>query len=87
MRIIISAEDFEKYCKVFDQMKWQAGKYAPTEEEINNRILPNMKDYALFLIWIDCTGVETPANKKSREWIRDILRDSLEIIEEKEETK
>ena len=42
-----------------------------------------MKQYALFLIWIDCTGEETPANKESREWIREILKESLEIIRER----
>lgn len=84
MRITISEEDFEKYCEVFDRMKWQAKEYAPTVEEIQKEILPNMKQYALFLIWIDCTGEETPANKESREWIREILKESLEIIREKQ---
>ena len=50
MRITISEEDFEKYCEVFDRMKWQAKEYAPTVEEIQKEILPNMKQYALFLI-------------------------------------
>lgn len=41
MRITISEEDFEKYCEVFDRMKWQAKEYAPTVEEIQKEILPN----------------------------------------------
>ena len=40
MRITISEEDFEKYCEVFDRMKWQAKEYAPTVEEIQKEILP-----------------------------------------------
>ena len=41
-------EVYEKYCKAFQEMKDKAGSYTPTENEIYQRIYPELEKYILF---------------------------------------
>ena len=43
-------EVYEKYCKAFQEMKDKAGSYTPTENEIYQRIYPELEKYILFLL-------------------------------------
>ena len=70
-------EVYEKYCKAFQEMKDKAGSYTPTENEIYQRIYPELEKYILFLLWIEMTGYDTEENKKNRQIICTILKEEL----------
>ena len=65
-------EVYEKYCKAFQEMKDKAGSYTPTENEIYQRIYPEM------------TGYDTEENKKNRQIICTILKEELKLVEKEE---
>lgn len=74
-------EVYEKYCKAFQEMKDKAGSYTPTENEIYQRIYPELEKYILFLLWIEMTGYDTEENKKNRQIICTILKERFSIRE------
>lgn len=74
----------EKYCKAFQEMKDKAGSYTPTENEIYQRIYPELEKYILFLLWIEMTGYDTEENKKNRQIICTILKEELKLVEKEE---
>lgn len=77
-------EVYEKYCKAFQEMKDKAGSYTPTENEIYQRIYPELEKYILFLLWIGMTGYDTEENKKNRQIICTILKEELKLVEKEE---
>lgn len=77
-------EVYEKYCKAFQEMKDKAGSYTPTENEIYQRIYPELEKYILFLLWIEMTGYDTEENKKNRQIICTILKEELKLVEKEE---
>lgn len=78
-RFIMSTEDYEKFCKSFEQMECKANDYVPTISELKQIIEPNLKEYILFLLWILNTGKATEENKEIRKEIRNIIFENLDI--------
>lgn len=61
---------YEEAKKVMKNMTFQAFDYVPSMEELEKEILPNMKKYFSFLLWIMLTGHETEENKSTRDFIQ-----------------
>lgn len=80
-KIQCTFEDYDKYEELFQNMYFQAGRFAPTVGELKQVILPNLEGYILFLLWIDITGIETADNTESHQLIRQVLRQNLELVD------
>lgn len=71
---------YQEAKSIMEKMNFRALEYVPTKEEMEKEILPNIKLYFSFLLWIELTGYETEENKKIRELIQRHLM--LEYVEQ-----
>lgn len=81
-RFICSYDEYDRFERTFSEMSYQAGEYTPTSEELELEIIPNLKEYITFLLWIDMTGLETEENRYVRKMIHRILIQNIELVEE-----
>ena len=79
--IKMSYDENDNYYCLIDKMRSKAGSYAPTMDEINFEIYPNLQKYIEFLMWIEQTGYDTEENKKARKLIKQILIEEIELYE------
>ena len=71
-------EVYEKYCKAFQEMKDKAGSYTPTENEIYQRIYPELEKYILFEV------LDQQLVLLYRQIICTILKEELKLVEKEE---
>lgn len=57
---------YQEAKSIMEKMNFRALDYVPTKEEMEKEILPNIKLYFSFLLWIELTGYETEENKKNK---------------------
>ena len=69
---------YEKYCKAFQEMKDKAGSYTPTENEIYQRIYPELEKYILFLLWIEMTGYSI--KKEVIEGLKQVRKKGIQLF-------
>ena len=79
-----SYKQYDKLLAIIEQMQVRADDYAPSVEEINTRVLPNLEKYMAFLIWIDDTGYDTDENVEARQYIKEIVKTSLQLYDNEE---
>lgn len=82
MEIICTYDEYDRFEKAFHQMDYQAGEYVPDTVELEEEILPNLKKYITFLMWIDTTGVQTEENRYVRKLIHKILLENITLVDE-----
>ncbi len=75
----IKNKDFGKFYDFCDSTKFRAGEYVPTKAELK-KMLDNIQEYILFLMWIDDTGEVTSENEDEHLIISKILKECLEIV-------
>lgn len=82
MEIICTYDEYDRFEEVFHQMDYQAGEYVPDTVELEEEILPNLKKYITFLMWIDTTGVQNEENRYVRKLIHNILLKNITLVDE-----
>ena len=82
MQIICTYDEYDRFEKMFQQMGYHAGEYVPDSVELEEEIIPNLKKYIKFLMWIDMTGTQTEANRYVRKLIHDILLKNITLVDE-----
>lgn len=78
----MSFDSYDRFTELFNRMEYRADEYTPTIDELEGPITCYFPKYALFLMWIDETGVTTPDNAWPRRIIRGLLTEGLELFSE-----
>lgn len=78
----MSFDSYDRFTELFNRMEYRADEYTPTIDELEGPITRHFPKYALFLMWIDETGVVTPENAWPRRIIRGLLTEGLELFSE-----
>ena len=80
--IDISQTALDEMCDNFEVMKFKAGPWWPTMEEINTKIKPRIKEYLKFVIWITETAEEpkTEEEKKAKSSLLKLIYENLRVV-------
>lgn len=57
LNILCTYESFEECYEVFEGMNFKANDYVPSFQILYDVILPDLRKYIKYLMWIDETGV------------------------------
>ena len=84
-RIKMSMEEYEQLCQSVENCYVKRKRWWPTEEEINDIIIPNLELCYDFVVWILETGPDPvkPKEKKSMKILQEIIRENTDFSEEK----
>lgn len=82
MKFVCTFEEYDRFEELFQSMEYQAGEYVPSDEDMEEYILPDLPKYVTFLLWIDLTGTEVEKNLLMRKRIHSILSKTIELVDE-----
>lgn len=82
-KVTIKGEDIDRIYDEFTAMDFRAEYYVPTAEELKTMVL-NLKEWALFLLWINDTGEITEENANEHAIIEQIIKEYIIIDYETE---
>ena len=82
MKFVCTFEEYDRFEGLFQSMEYQAGEYVPSDEDMEEYILPDLPKYVTFLLWIDLTGTEVEENLLMRKRIHSILSKTIELVDE-----
>ena len=77
-KVTIKCADIDKIYDEFTAMDFKAEYYVPTVEELKSMVL-NLKEWAIFLLWINDTGEITEENSEEHAIIEQIIKEYIII--------
>lgn len=80
----ITQSALDEMCENFEEMNFKAGAWWPTEEEINTKIAPFIKERLTFAIWITETASEpqTDEEKAAKKLLLRLIYENLNVTED-----
>ena len=77
-KVTIKCADIDKIYDEFTAIDFKAEDYVPTVEELKSMVL-NLKEWAIFLLWINDTGEITEENSEEHAIIEQIIKEYIII--------
>lgn len=80
----ISQKDLDQMISDFEEMKFKAGAWWPTIDDVKKKIEPNIREKLKFVIWITETAdePETEEEKAVKKRLLHIIYNNVKVTEE-----
>lgn len=80
----ISQKDLDQMISDFEEMKFKAGAWWPTMDDVKKKIEPNIREKLKFVIWITETAdePETEEEKAVKKRLLHIIYNNVKVTEE-----
>lgn len=84
--IEINEKELNTLCEHFEEMKFKAGAWWPTVEEIKANIEPRLKSALNFALWITETADEPKTEEEiaSKKYLLNLIYKNLKVVYEEE---
>lgn len=80
----ICQKDLDQMFSDFEEMKFKAGAWWPTMDDVKKKIEPNIREKLKFIIWITETAnePETEEEKAVKKYLLHLIYKNMRVIEE-----